>query len=181
MYSIDIENKIKSTSIRGRFAFAVFCIEQYLYENNLENECSKTLLKVLWEFTNTDEMDLWDENISDLLPMNVLDDSPSNVYTDYPSLTEEEFNKFKKFYLKLDSSFIEIINETIGIGQGNLYGGTGDYSKVTFEKTIYVYKIANRILRNVPNFDVFVKSKFSESHGWGDNILRDEFVGSTTE
>lgn len=172
---MEIENKIKQTSIRGRFAFGVFCIEKYIAENNLESKWIDRLIPTLWEFTSTDRMDLWEEKISDLTPLNILDDSPRNSHSDYPNLTESEFNDLKKYYSELDESLIQIIDETIEIGLGNLYSGTGEFSEGTFESTIFVHKLADKVLNEKPSFENFYKSKFTEFHGWGNNVKREFF------
>jgi len=171
----EIENKIKQTSIRGRFAFGVFCIEKYISENNIESKWIDKLIPLLWEFTNTDKMDLWEEKISDLTPLNILDNSPRNLSSDYNSLTESEFNDLKKYYSELNEDLIQMIDETIEIGLGNLYGGTGEFSEGTFESTLFVYKLAYKVLNETPDFDNFHKSKFTEFHGWGNNVKRDFF------
>jgi hypothetical protein len=171
----DIENKIKKTSIRGRFAFGVFCIEKYISENDIHSKWIDKLIPTLWEFTNTDKMDLWEEKISDLTPLNILEYSPRNSYSDYPSLSESEFNELKKYYSELDNELIQMIDETIEIGLGNLYGGTGEFSKETFESTMFVYKLADKLLSEKPNFDNFYKSRFTEFHGWGNNVERKFF------
>lgn len=171
----EIENKIKLTSIRGRFAFGVFCIEKYIDENNLKSRWIDKLIPTLWEFTSTDRMDLWEEKIGDLTPLNILDDSPKNHHSDYKSLSESEFIELKKYYFELNDGLIQMIDETIEIGLGNLYGGTGEFSQSTFESTLFVYKLANKLLKEKPNFDNFFKSKFTEFHGWGNNVRRDFF------
>lgn len=171
----EIKNKIKQTSIRGRFAFGVFCLEKYITENDLKSKWIEKLIPTLWEFTNTDRMDLWEEKISDLTPLNILDESPRNSHSDYPSLTESEFIELKKYYGELDNEFVQMIDETIEIGLGNLYGGTGEFSESTYESTIFVYKLANKLLTEKPNFDNFLKSKFTEFHGWGNNVNKEFF------
>lgn len=172
---LEIENKVKQTSIRGRFAFGVFCIEKYISEKNIKSKWINKLIPTLWEFTDTDRMDLWHEKISDLTPLNILDSSQRNSYSNYPSLNEFGFNELKKYYSELDNELVQMIDETIEIGLGNLYGGTGEYSKGTFESTMFVYKKANRILKEMPNFDKFNKSLFSEFHGWGNKVTKDSF------
>ena len=118
---MDIENKIKQTSIRGRFTFGVCCIEQYTSEKNIENKWITKLFNVLWKFTETNRIDIWQEKISFLTPLNILDKHPDNLYSDYPDLTEVEFKELKEYYAKLDKEFISLIDETIEVALGNLY------------------------------------------------------------
>lgn len=67
------ETLFKTISIRGRFAFGVMCIEKYLFENKIENPWVEKILILLWEFTNSESLDIWDEKISDINPQNILE------------------------------------------------------------------------------------------------------------
>ncbi len=171
----EIEDQIKMTSIRGRLAFGVSCIQRFTDENEIKNTWIDRLIDTLWEFTTSERLDEWDEKISDLRPVHILDTSPGNKYSDYPSLSESDFNNLRQLYRQLPEAFIEMIDETIEIGIGNLYGGTGDYSEFTLKPTLRVFEKANSYLNEAPDFKQFMRSKFSEFHGWGDPIEKEKF------
>lgn len=165
-----IQTLIKSISIRGRYAFGVKCIQQFLEEQKIKGKWIDRLILVLKEFTNTDKLDEWDDKISELDPENILDKHPDNKAEDYQSLTDQEFNDLQNFYNSLPNQLTKLISNVIYIGTGNLYGGTGSYSEPTFETTLKVIEQSKNILSTPPNINNFTFSKFSEFHGWGNNF-----------
>ena len=173
MLKFRLNNKIKDISIRGRFAFGVKCLEQYISENNIESKWIEKLLNTLWEFTSSERLDIWDEKIKELDPWNILDTHPDNKAGDYKTLSEKEFYELKGFYNSLDKEFINMVGNAIEIGTGNLYGGTGEFSNETLQPTLELIKIAKNQLKNIPSMESFGFSKFSEKHGWGNEFDRD--------
>jgi hypothetical protein len=171
----ELESQIKKTSIIGRLAFGSTCIEQFVAENKIENKWVDRLVQTLWEFTSSTRLDEWDEKIADLTPENILDTKPGNVYEDYPSLSKSDFIELKQVYLGLPEGFIAMIDNTIEVGVGNLYSGTGEYSDCTLKSTIKVHENAARLLSEVPSFSLFMLSGFHENHGWGHPVRRERF------
>lgn len=170
------ETLFKTISIRGRFAFGVMSIEEYLSENKIENPWIEKLLILLWEFTNSENLDVWDEKISDINPKNILEVDYEMFPNDFPTITTSEYNELKKLYQNLDEDLIKLISNTIEIGTSNLYGGTGEYSKFSLIPTIEVYKTAKKIILNVPNIEKFIQFKFSESNGWGTRFTKQKLI-----
>ncbi|MEP0265875.1 hypothetical protein [Dokdonia sp.] len=175
IFQTTLESKIKKISIRGRLAFGINCIENYLTENNIVNQYMVMLVDTLWEATTSERLDLWEKKISDLDPSNILDPHPENFPSDYKLLTETAFYELKTFYINADEKFIFLIENTIEIGIGNLYGGTQKYSPTTLASTLDVHKIAISVLKEIPDINKFQFSKFSEHSGWGNPIKRINF------
>ena len=169
-----ITKKLKKISIRGRFAFGVKCIEQYAFEKNIDNKWIYKILETLWEFTNTDRLDIWDEKIEDLNPWNILEEHPDNNPSDYKTLSINEFNELYIFYNSLDKNFIDMIGNVIEIGTGNLYGATGKFSLFSLKPTLEVLRIAKLEIKQIPDIKFFEFSKFSEENGWGNNFSKDK-------
>jgi len=169
---MNIETVFKKISIRGRFAFGIKCIERYISENKIEINRIDKLLSQLWEFTESENLDVWDEKISDLNPTNILEVEYEKFPNDFPTIDASEYKELKKIYQNLDEDLIKLISETIEIGTSNLYGGTGEYSAYSLIPTIEVYKIAEKVLSKMPDVNSFIQFKFSEFNGWGDKIVR---------
>ncbi|MGR7814561.1 hypothetical protein [Lacinutrix undariae] len=168
---IDKQTEIlKKISIRGRFAYGMKCLEQYVKENELKDELIVKILDNLWEFTNSDELDVWDEKISDLNPKHILNIQPEKIESEFPTITVNEYHELKKFYENSDTDFIIMVENVIEIGTGNLYGGIDEYSSWTLEPTLEMIKSMN--LKRIPNIKNFEFSKFSEDNGWGNKIRR---------
>jgi hypothetical protein len=148
---MDIETVFKKISIRGRFAFGVKCIESYVSENKIEIDSIDKLLTLLWEFTESESLHLWDEKISDLNPTNILGVEYEKFPNDFPTIDAAEYKELKKIYQNLYKDLIKLISETIEIGTSNLYGGTGEYSSHSLKPTIEVYKITEKLLLKMPD------------------------------
>lgn len=169
---MDIEKVFKKISIRGRFAFGVKCIERYISENKIEIKSIDKLLTQLWEFTESENLDVWDEKISDLNPTNILEIEYEKFPDDFPTIDASKYKELKKNYQNLNQDLIKLISKTIEIGTSNLYGGTGAYSNHSLIPTIEVYKIAEKSLSKMPDVNSFIQFRFSEFNGWGNKIVR---------
>ncbi|WP_409446088.1 hypothetical protein [Mariniflexile rhizosphaerae] len=163
---------MKKISIRGRFAFGMKCLEQYAIENELSDKCINKIFDSLWEFTSSDELDIWEEKISDINPKYILNINPENIETEFPTITLDEYYEIKEFYKSSDKHFVSMVSEIIEIGVGNLYGGTDDYSSWTLNPTLELIKLAELNLKQIPKIENFEFSKFSEDNGWGNKINR---------
>ncbi|WP_194096794.1 hypothetical protein [Flavobacterium proteolyticum] len=131
-------------------------------------------METLWEFTNTDRLDIWDEKIEDLNPWNILEEHPDNNPSNYKTLSINEFNELYIFYNSLDKNFIDMIGNVIEIGTGNLYGATGKFSLFSLKPTLEVLRIAKLEIKQIPDIKFFEFSKFSEENGWGNNFSKDK-------
>ena len=170
-----IESHFKKISIIGRLAFATKCLEQYIEEKGLQNKWLDRVIKVLWDFTTSEDLTEWDSRISDLDPNNVVEKHPNNNASDYKSLTESEFNELKEYYSTISDDLFLLIDLTIDIGTSNLYGATGSYSKNTLESTMKVYKFAQDKINTIPDIQRFKISKYSERYGWGKRVEKESF------
>ncbi|WP_047547413.1 hypothetical protein [Psychroserpens sp. Hel_I_66] len=163
---------LKKISIRGRLAYGMKCLEQYVKENEINDELIDKVFDILWEFTTSDELDVWDEKISDFNPKHILNIKPEKIESEYPTITINEYYELKKFYENSDTDFISMIEKVIEIGTGNLYGGTDEYSSWTLEPTLEVIKMSELKLEHIPDITKFKSFEYSEDKGWGKKINR---------
>ncbi|PTD16294.1 hypothetical protein [Flavobacterium columnare] len=173
---MNVEELFKKISIRGRFAFGIMCIEEYLLENSIKDFWIEKLLIHLWEFTESDNLDVWDEKISDLNPYNILEVDYEEYPNDFPTINASEYKELKKIYENLDSDLVILISQTIEIGVSNLYGGTGEYSNHSLIPTLEVYKIAEKTISKKPDVNNFIQFKYSESNGWGNKFTKQKII-----
>lgn len=162
-----IESTIKTISTRGRVLFATWCVEQFIYENGLESKWLDQLVNRLKAFTSSKSLDTWEQEIEQFAPYIILDDHENNKPEDYDLLSTEEFHQIRQQYKQLPSTLISLLNHTIEIGLGNLYGGTGKFSEQTLNDTLKVFEIAQDQIKNPPQLTLFTFSSFKEFHGWG--------------
>ena len=64
MYYLHTKERLKKVSIRGRMALGISCLEILLESEGLiEKEEMKKLLSHLWEFTSSERLDLWEDQM----------------------------------------------------------------------------------------------------------------------
>jgi len=170
-----IKNEFKKISIRGRLAYGAKCIEYYLSQYQVRHRLFSKVLDEIWKFTTSNELDKWDQRIVEFTPDCLVDNHPDNRPEDYEYISAVEFFALKRLFLESPTDLIDLIQLTIEIGTGNLYGGTGEYSQFTMRPTLEVYKITQRTLRPWPDVKSFKISPYHEFHGWGERIERTRF------
>ncbi len=164
-----MENRIKKISINGRMALGVICLERFVKLKELHNnEEVLELLELLWEFTSSNTLDKWEEKIKEYQPCCIEETYKEKKYEDYEFLTKEKIKKYYKLYKESSPDLEEMVESVIEIGCGNLYGGTGEYSKWTLNPTVTVLKIMKRNEIDIPDLKIFERSSFKEKHGWGE-------------
>ncbi len=150
-------------SIRGRLAFGMTCLEKLVGSLNVEHSQLRTIVfPKIWEFTSTNDLGEWEQNIREVDPVCVLD-----------SKTESDL---KTLYNKLPKDIVSTIENVIEIGTANIYGRTGDNSPLTLEPLSAVINTIIKLNVPLPDINSFKKSSFSEFHGWGDNQTRDYYL-----
>lgn len=153
---------IDPISIRGRVAFGITCLENVCETLSLNSPSMASLIDLLWTFTQSRELDVWEGEVVDALPENERDVS---AYAD----------KFEYSHLEdRDQQFVtELINAVVEIGCANLYAGFE--SSFTRDEAFAVAKMLYCRGYSVPDIERFRCSRVEEFHGWGDPISRDAF------
>jgi hypothetical protein len=116
----------------------------------------------IWEFTSTEDLGEWEQNIRDVDPICVLDD--------------KDDSDLKRLYSKLPKDIVSTIADVIEIGTANIYGETDDHSPMTLEPLNSVISTMTKLKIQLPDIGSFKKSGFDEFHGWGDNRTRDFYL-----
>lgn len=146
-------------SITGRFAFGVTCLERLCEEWQIKNQQINELIELLWTFTSSDDLSVWDKHVYDALP--------EYIYEIPIKFGYEFLHKDKKKILT------DVILEIIEIGMANSYGGFK--SEYTMVHTLNVINLLETNNIALPDLKPFQKSKVSELHGWGNRVDRDFF------
>lgn len=135
----------------------VTCLERLCEKWQVGNQKIKELINLLWTFTSSNNLDLWDKRIRGFLPH---------------ENWEVEFGYGFLYKDKLET-LTDVLIEVIEIGGGNLYGGFR--SEFTMRPTIKVASLLEANNIELPDLEPFKKSKVTEFHGWGNPVGRDFF------
>lgn len=157
-----ITTEFYQISIRGRLAFGMTCLEKLVIALESDHPLLQTnVFPKIWEFTSSDDLSEWEENINEIDPVCVLDD--------------EVNTKLKELYNNLPKDIVSTIGDVISIGTENLYGGTNNNSPSTLEPLNSIIKRMIKLNIPLPDIMPFKKSSFSEFHGWGENRERNYY------
>ncbi|WP_216689080.1 hypothetical protein [Hymenobacter siberiensis] len=177
MQHLTIADRLKETSIRGRVAFGITCLEIYFEHLNLQDDTLvKGLLEKMWEFVSSNSLDKWEYEIKGFLPIIVLNSSASEKFENVSFLKHSQSKAYEKMYLSLPETLVTMIDTVADIGFDNLYAGTTGYSKGTFDETMSVIDLMNESQLPLPDLARFERSEFSEFHGWGDAVNKEFFA-----
>ncbi|MDO7851944.1 hypothetical protein [Hymenobacter convexus] len=177
MQHITFADRLKETSIRGRVAFSITCLEIYFKHLNLQDDTLvQALLEKLWEFTPSNSLDEWEYEITGFLPTVILNSSASEKFENVTFLKHPQSKAYQKLYLSLPETLVTMIDTVADIGFANLYAGTAGYSKSTFDETMIVIDLMNQPQLPLPDLSRFERSEFSKFHGWGTAVNKEFFA-----
>jgi hypothetical protein len=177
MKHLTFSDRLKETSIRGRVALGIACLETYFKHLNLQDDTLvKELLDKLWEFTSSNSLDEWEYEIKGILPTVILNSKASEKFENVSFLKHPQSKAYQMLYLTLPESLVTMIDTVADIGFANLYAGTAGYSKGSFDDTMVVIDLMNQSQLPLPDLARFERSEFSEFHGWGNAVNKAFFA-----
>lgn len=170
---------LKQTSIRGRMAIGIFCLEETLKKENINASLLSELLDKLKSFTSSNQLDKWDSLINEYDPITILDTHPDNKLDDYDFLDSKKAVDLKNLYSNINKAILEMISDVIEIGTANLYGGTGQFSEYSLTPLLKVIKDSTNNEPVKINIEkIAYSSPFNQENGWGkpfyyNNLIND--------
>lgn len=160
-------NKIKEISIRARVGFALECLESILKKDYKQIEDWGFLLSSLWDYTKTNNLGKWHYKTSEMIPFSVMEDIPfSEKGCEY--ITENEHNRLKNIYVKVDNDVLNVINLIFEIGTLDLYSSIVDYSPRTVAFLFEIIEILETKNIQPPSIERYLIYKISDNNGWGE-------------
>jgi hypothetical protein len=162
------ETALKGISIRGRFAFAMRCLELVLdKQQEINKPIIQSILTQFWTYTKSDRLDVWEEEIFAFDP-----DLQQVDIDEFSFPTKAEIEEVRRYYSSTSRTVRELISTIISIGRNNLYAATGEYSESTLIPTLHMIKLTESVTGQIPNLENFKNFSFSESNGWGNAFER---------
>lgn len=159
--------KLKTLSIRVRMFYAIECLQKALIEKQLMDKIMSEIVIFLKTYTSSVKLDVWEKIANEIAPSTIMDENENNRFNEYEYISESDAIKLKNEYSLLPCYITDLIDAVIEVGVTNLYGGTDEYSPLTYEAVLNVVNLllTNNItpptIKTLPNF------LFSENDGWG--------------
>ncbi|OOB81618.1 hypothetical protein BZL53_14525 [Flavobacterium columnare] len=158
-------------SITGRYIYGYLCLNASIVKNN-ETALPEDLNSLIKGFVETDSLDVWHENIEEIIPSFILNNSYDTGY--YEIISEDLYILLKEYYSNISKVTIDIIENLFTLGFSNLYGA--------FESNIslkYLHKIMEIMEMNnipLPNYEIVKSCSVTERKGWGELVKMDDFL-----
>lgn len=165
-------NKI---SIRGRYAFGMKCMETALVKFNINDDLLNRVIQKAWEFTTTQALDDWEDELSDLTPDCLMEIDIEEVEDNALGLSKDELIRLKMTYEKLPQFILEIFHYTLWIGYEHLYSVVPNESPETLKYIKNIIRLMQQNNLPTPSIEKYLSLKFSEDSGWGKEISRSYF------
>ena len=160
----------KDISIRGRYIYGLLCLQSV--QDHIEANPLPLLLKdILYEFVESNELDIWHSKIESYIP--------SFVFYDYPSTDsiDQSINpEVLSYYLIASKVLLEALENLIWLGVSNLYTSFDSNLSMERLKDLTDLLWVNEI--ELPDPNRVSDCSIMEDHGWGKaRLVQDYLIG----
>lgn len=165
MVNID---KFKHISFRGRVAYGISCFEHALISLNYNSDDWKIVLRYLWEFTSSDNLEDCNSATAELIPENLMETKTYDE--DFERISEEEFLHLYKLYKNIDKSIHILLRDIHELGVSHAYSSISGYGERSLEslEIIICHMLDNNF--SLPDIEPFAKFTIEENGGWGNTF-----------
>lgn len=151
-------------------AFGVTCLTRALTHFSRHDEpWARQLIEELWVFISSSDLSCWEQNVL----AHLMKTEPESNQKRAQTATAAALHHW---YATLPPALVDLIDEVVEIGRGNLYAGVVGCSPETLESTMSVVRFMHQQQLPLPDLAPFERSSFSEYHGWGNRVDRSFFV-----
>lgn len=176
---MEILQKLKEISTRGRVAFAICCMESSIANFQLKDDKWDSLvLKELWAFCNS-SIGLWIYKVAELLPISVLYECDFKI-KDYEYFSEKEHNELQELFRNTNQTVLRVLELIYKIGDCNVYIelNSDELKMKAMPFLEELIEIMNYNKIPLPDINLFEQFPITENKGWGREFTRDEVFRS---
>jgi hypothetical protein len=168
----------KMISIRGRFAFGLFCLENLIECYQIKSDLLDEIIKDIGNFTDLKKLGAMEDYFYNIKPWCVesdfpkIKDNPHKLHEfGYDDFSLDDLKNLYELYQLLPGDLKAILNNLTSIANSQISAGCGEYSPLTLEPTLKIIDIMEKHSHaQMPNIEKFLFSGFSENHGWGNRF-----------
>lgn len=159
-------------SIRGRIAYAIYCLERAINKLEDKNPTWDFMIKKLWMFTDTKNITEWQEIIAECIPGVILG---GNDYDEFKLITKAEVKKLELLYSNTHLDICKIVEAIFEVGSIEIFGEEIEGCSVqTLSSLGVVIDICEQHEIDLPAQEVIKRYNFNEFGGWGKRFGRND-------
>ncbi|AHN24324.1 hypothetical protein FC752_09795 [Lysinibacillus varians] len=157
--------RFKQISFRGRVAYGVSCFENALISLKYVSEDWKIVLRYLWEFTNSSNLEDCHSATAELIPENLME---TKIYDeDFERISEDEYLCLYRLYQNIDETIHILLRDIHELGISHTYTNISGYGERSVDslQTLICHMLDYNY--PLPSIEPFFKSSILEDDGWG--------------
>lgn len=162
-------NNFKNISLNGRVAYGICCFENTLMFLKCDVSNWKTVLGYLWEFTSTQNLEVWNDQVAEIIPENLLEFKNYKEH-DFEYLDESQFEYLYGLYQNIDERIGYLIRQIFYLGSSHSYSVIVDYGQRSLDELdrLVTFMVNNSF--PLPDIGPFEKYSIDENKGWGNKF-----------
>ncbi|MGG4221603.1 hypothetical protein ABEW32_25700 [Paenibacillus jamilae] len=161
--------KFRHISMRGRVAYGINCFENAIIALKYDVNDWNIVLNYLWEYTNIQYLDDWNDIFIELTPENL---------TEFKTYEEEELEKLSKdefiylysLYQNIDEPVAALLRGIYELGISHAYTVIEGYGESSLKSLERIIKLMIDYNIPLPSIEPFLKFSIEENRGWGDKF-----------
>lgn len=158
-------------SINGRYIYGYLCLRTFLNNKNLPH-LPERLEKDVEEFVSSDRLDIWHENIEEVLPSIILKNDFNTGY--YEIIDNKYYDELREYFNKIGYDACNLIENLLCIGISNLYGSFD--SSVSIKYLDNIITLLNNSNVTLVNSEQVSTLKIEERNGWGKEVNMKDYI-----
>lgn len=160
------KNDFKEISMNGRIAYGICCFENTLLFLKYDVNNWKMILEWLWDFTSTENLEEWNDKITEVIPENLLEFDTYEEH-DFEYLEESQFEYLYNLYQTIDDRIGLLIRQVFYLGCSHSYSVIVNYGQSSLDELdrIITFMIDNGF--PTPDIEQFKMYSINENKGWG--------------
>jgi len=158
----------KLISFRGRVAYGISCFENALISLKHNSDDWKIVLRYLWEFTSSNNLEDCNSATAELIPENLMETKTYDE--DFERISEDEYLCLYNLYQNIDESINILLRDIHELGVSHAYTNISGYGERSMDA---LETLISHMLNNdfpLPDIEPFLKSSIEEDDGWGNEF-----------
>lgn len=171
------QKEFKDISIRGRVAYCINCLNNYLKAIYPDSDYSSVIDLACKITENNNYIDESTMAFTEIIPEYLYEfDNYEDAEFEY--ISKEQYDSFIRIIPKDDDDLNTIMHSIRDIAWEYCYTSIDDGAKKNLKFIINTVEVLKSKKISIPDIDEYKRFIFSINDGWGDYISRDEYLNT---
>jgi hypothetical protein len=168
LLSAEHQDLLKTTSIGGRIALALTCVERAVQLYQVRDRRITELVEIMWRFVEQKDWESVDQAWRQLPVVDLLDAAELG----WPVPVS---------YRSLPLFLPRVLYETLELGLDSMYHALSGYDKPSYDRVVQILTLCEQGGITIPALGRFARMPFTDGRGWGHPVPRSFFQDDNLE